>query len=152
MAIFGEKSKECLKSVHPDLRLIHERVISKYNFDHTILEGLRTDELQLKYFLDGKSKIDPRDQKQRLTAMHLIKEDGFSHATDSAPYPIDFSNKEKARARFYLFAGLMFAACAELISEGKITHTLRWGGDWDSDKDFTDQDFDDLPHFELRKI
>jgi hypothetical protein len=26
---------------------------------------------------------------------------------------------------------------------------LRWGGDWDSDKDTKDQNFNDLPHFEL---
>jgi hypothetical protein len=27
---------------------------------------------------------------------------------------------------------------------------LRWGGDWDSDKDFSDQNFDDLVHWELK--
>ena len=27
--------------------------------------------------------------------------------------------------------------------------TLRWGGDWDGDRDFKDQRFIDLPHFEL---
>ncbi len=26
---------------------------------------------------------------------------------------------------------------------------LRWGGDWDGDRDLADQDFDDWPHFEL---
>ena len=26
---------------------------------------------------------------------------------------------------------------------------LRWGGDWDSDLEVDDNDFDDLPHFEL---
>ena len=152
MAAFSEKSRKQLDTVHPDLRLIHERVAGKYNFDHTILEGLRSDEDQLKYFLDGKSKIDPRDSEQHKTAKHLIKSDGWAHATDSAPYPIDFSNKEKAKARFYMFAGLMFAACAELISEGKIKHSIRWGGDWDGDKDFADQSFDDLPHFEIRPL
>lgn len=150
MASFSDKSRKQLDTIHPDLRLIHERVISKYNFDHTILEGLRSDEMQLKYFLEGKSKIDPRDPDQHKKAMHLIKPDGWSHATDSAPSPIDFTNKEKAKARFYMFAGYMFAACAELLSEGKITHGIRWGGDWDGDKDFNDQSFDDLPHFEIK--
>ena len=87
----------------------------------------------------------------------MVQEDGYSHATDSAPHPIkwgkgDTKEDAKERARFYHFSGLMFAACAELLSEGKITHTLRWGGDWDSDKDFNDQSFDDLPHFELKRI
>ena len=26
---------------------------------------------------------------------------------------------------------------------------LRWGGDWNDNKDFSDQTFDDLVHFEL---
>ena len=26
---------------------------------------------------------------------------------------------------------------------------LRWGGDWDVDTELKDNDFDDLPHFEL---
>jgi len=157
MAIFGGNSRKVLDTVHPDLVKIHERVISKYNFDHSVYEGIRTDEKQLEYFLGGKSKLDPRDPDLRKSAKHLKQPDGFSHATDSAPYPIDWGNgkdkkAEKARARFYMFAGYMFAACAELLSEGKITHTIRWGGDWNSDKNFNDQTFDDLPHFELRKI
>lgn len=157
MAIFGQKSRDCLNTVHPDLVKIHERVIGKYNFDHYIYEGLRTDEKQLEYFLAGKSKLDPRNDDLRKSAKHLKQADGYSHATDSAPYPIYFGDGNdkkaaKARARFYMFAGYMFSACAELLSEGKITHTIRWGGDWDSDKDFNDQSFDDLPHFELRKI
>jgi peptidoglycan L-alanyl-D-glutamate endopeptidase CwlK len=39
-----------------------------------------------------------------------------------------------------------------LLVEGKISHAIRWGGDWDSDDIFDDQNFDDLPHFELVKI
>jgi peptidoglycan L-alanyl-D-glutamate endopeptidase CwlK len=27
---------------------------------------------------------------------------------------------------------------------------VRWGGDWDGDRDIDDQTFDDLPHFEFR--
>jgi len=46
----------------------------------------------------------------------------------------------------------MFATAERLYNEGKITHKLRWGGDWDSDKVFDDQNFDDLPHFELVSV
>jgi peptidoglycan LD-endopeptidase CwlK len=46
---------------------------------------------------------------------------------------------------FYYFAGYVMAV-ADLIDV-----KVRWGGDWDSDRDLHDQSFFDLPHFELRE-
>ena len=41
---------------------------------------------------------------------------------------------------------------AFMINEGKITHRLRWGFNWDMDGEIgTDQRFQDMPHFELKK-
>ncbi len=140
MPKFGETSRSRLDTCHPDLQRICERVIEVTDF--SVLEGERTLELQQKYFKEGKSKLDGVNQKSK----HQSKP---SNAVDIAPYPIDFNEKEKARARFYHLAGYMFMAAAQLGREGVITHELRWGGDWDSDKDFADQSFDDLPHFEL---
>lgn len=37
----------------------------------------------------------------------------------------------------------------KLKEEGKMSHSVRYGGDWDSDKDIDDQNFRDLVHFEL---
>jgi peptidoglycan L-alanyl-D-glutamate endopeptidase CwlK len=37
----------------------------------------------------------------------------------------------------------------KLKDDGKMTHSVRFGGDWDGDKDITDQKFNDLVHFEL---
>lgn len=149
MANFGKRSKEKISMAHPDLGAIHNFVI-KY-FDHSVYESLRTDEKQLEYFLAGKSKLDPRIERKRKSAKHLKQSDGYSHATDSAPYPIDFGRSKQAKARFYMFAGYMFMASEILFDRGEITHKLRWGGDWDSDKKFDDQTFNDLPHFELVK-
>ena len=36
-----------------------------------------------------------------------------------------------------------------LKSEGKMTQSVRYGGDWDNDKDITNNNFQDLVHFEL---
>ena len=72
-----------------------------------------------------------------------------SLAVDVVPYPIDWgeagteSEKRKAIARFYHFAGYV------LRTAEKMDISIRWGGDWDGDKDFSDQSFDDLPHWEL---
>ena len=156
--IFGKRSKEALSKVHPDLVKIHYRVLNKYGFDHSVLEGLRSLETQQEYFAKGrdskgnvvnKSKVITNCDGVKKKSNHQEKKDGLGYATDSAPYPIDFSNKEKARQRFYYFAGLMNAAAKELFMEGEINHSLRWGGDWNSNNDFNDQSFTDLPHHEL---
>jgi peptidoglycan L-alanyl-D-glutamate endopeptidase CwlK len=70
-----------------------------------------------------------------------------SRAVDIAPYPIDW----EARGRFHVLAGHMMMAFHGLQEEGEIRDTLdlRWGGDWDRDHVLDDQQFDDLPHFEL---
>ena len=145
---YGSRSIEVRATLHPDLVLIFNEAIMY--LDISLYEGIRSDETQLKYFIDGKSKLDPRIASKRKYAKHLKQSDGYSHAVDCAPYPIDFSSKAKKRERFYFMAGIIKAISSRLYKEGKTTHVIRWGGDWDMDDDFNDQSFDDLPHFELR--
>ena len=47
--------------------------------------------------------------------------------------------------------GRLFQIVDDLYDQGVITHKLRWGGDWDKDGSTTDQNLNDLPHFELYK-
>jgi peptidoglycan L-alanyl-D-glutamate endopeptidase CwlK len=70
-----------------------------------------------------------------------------SDAVDVAPYPIDW----QAPGRFHVLAGHMMMAFRVLQQEEQVEDTLRlrWGGDWDGDGELDDQQFDDLPHFEL---
>ena len=70
----------------------------------------------------------------------MSKHNSFpSLAVDVAPYPINWSDKE----RFYFFAGYVKATADQM----KIK--IRWGGDWDGDTKVRDQTFMDLPHYEL---
>ena len=62
-------------------------------------------------------------------------------AVDVAPYPIDWDDRE----RFIYFGGFV-KGCAY-----RMNIPLRWGGDWDSDTQLSDNKFDDLVHFEVRK-
>jgi len=62
-----------------------------------------------------------------------------SLAVDVAPYPIDWENTN----RFFYLAGLVEGIAAMMGVK------VRFGGDWDSDKDFSDQKFNDLVHFEI---
>ena len=143
MAKFGNKSKRKLKSCHDDLQLICNEAIKTIDF--SVLEGHRSLKRQQKYFRQGRSKLDGIKTKSK----HQSKP---SRAVDIAPYPIDFKQKAKSKARFYLLAGVMIQVSKKLLDDRKISHKLRWGGDWDSDKDFYDQSFDDLPHFELVEV
>jgi peptidoglycan L-alanyl-D-glutamate endopeptidase CwlK len=138
---FGNRSTIQLNTCHIDLQKICNEVI-KYT-DFSVIEGERTLEQQQIYFKDKKSKLDGINQKSK----HQSKP---SMAVDIAPHPIDFKNEYKAKVRFFYLAGCMFMASEYLYNNKEITHKLRWGGDWDSDKDFQDQSFDDLPHFELK--
>lgn len=126
------ESRKALDSCDYRLVLVAERVIEIFNFK--VLEGHRDQKTQDKYFAEGKSKIRwPNGKHNRLPSL----------AFDLAPFPVDFSNKPKAIARFYLLAGLVMMAADEMGFK------MRWGGDWDGDWDLNDNNFDDLGHFEL---
>lgn len=147
MYTFGNKSKKEIESCHSDMRKICHEVIKSVDF--SALEGKREDKRQYDLFLDGKSKVNGRTNKSK---HQTTIENPLSMALDVAPFPIDFSNNEKAKARFYMLAGYFFQVANTLHEKGDISHKLRWGGDWDSDKEFGDQSFDDLGHFELVKV
>ena len=65
-----------------------------------------------------------------------------SDAVDFQPHPLP-TNPNK------LWASLAYVA-GHIIAYGKSRGIqFRWGGDWDSDGDLTDQNFDDLFHIEV---
>jgi len=47
------------------------------------------------------------------------------------------------------FAGYVMQRAVSLKEEGKISHALRWGGDWNQNTHIKDEDFKDFGHFEL---
>ena len=67
-------------------------------------------------------------------------------AVDSIPYPIDWENKD--RMKFYV--GFVLGIAKMLKEEGKITHDLVSGLDWDGDTFLKDHTFQDHPHFQLK--
>ena len=131
MPYFGRTSKKRLKTCDEDLIYLFEEVV-KY-FDCSVLEGHRGKRLQNKYFKEGKSKLKFPDGN------HNKKP---SKAIDVAPYPIDWDDRE----RMTYFAGFVKGMASALGIP------IRWGGDWNSDTQVKDNNFDDLPHFELREF
>ena len=130
MPSFGKKSQERLNTCDPRLVELFETVIE--DFDCSVLEGYREKEAQNRAFDEGKSKLKfPEGNHNRYPSL----------AVDVAPYPIDW----KDRDRFHYFAGFVKGIASQLGLD------IRWGGDWDSDTQTKDNNFDDLPHFEVRE-
>lgn len=164
MPKFGMTSTTNLNTAHRDLQTVFREVVKL--FDCSILQGHRPLKEQWELFKKGRKVkhpgLDPeqtdswevQNRSKVVTYIDGKKKKGMhnyepSKAIDAAPYPIDWRSKEKVRARFYFMAGVVLAISEALFEAGKITHKIRWGGDWDFDQDFEDQTFDDLPHYEL---
>ena len=131
MPKFGRASRKRLDTCDEDLIFLFETVV-KY-FDCSVLEGHRGKRLQNKYFKQGKSKLKyPEGNHNKKPSI----------AVDVVPYPIDWDDRE----RMTYFAGFVKGVAAILGLP------IRWGGDWNSNNDLKDNNFDDLPHFELRSF
>jgi len=131
MAHFSSSSKKKLLTCAPELVSLFLDVIKEY--DCTILEGERTAERQEALFAEGKTKVHYPDSSHNSSP---------SEAVDVAPYikgkGVSFDLRQCSH-----FSGYVQARADELgIS-------IRWGGDWDGDRDVNDQSFNDLVHFEL---
>jgi peptidoglycan L-alanyl-D-glutamate endopeptidase CwlK len=145
---FGSKSAQKLSECHDDLQLIMNTALSRSKIDIGISEGYRSPEKQNEYFQQGKSKIDGIKRKGK----HNHKP---SLAVDVFAYHPDLETRRKivySKSHLAYFAGIVDAVAVELYNAKKVSHLIRWGGNWDSDGviDF-DQSFDDFPHFELIK-
>lgn len=134
MPKFSQESFSKLSTCHMELQALLYEVVR--SFDCSVLEGYRNEEDQERAFENGKTKLHYPNGKHNANP---------SMAVDVAPYPVDWKNLK----RFYFFAGYVLGIAERMKAEGKMTHSIRWGGDWDSDKDITDQSFNDLVHFEL---
>lgn len=140
---FSNKSKEKLKTCHPDIQKILEVLITMYDF--SIIEGHRPLATQQHYYREGKSKLDGINKKSKHQSYP-------SMAVDIMPYKNGtnaFSGIEKDTRRFYNMMGMVKSIAFLLKKEGLIEHDVRFGLDWDGDDTFNDQNFDDCPHFEL---
>ena len=129
MPNFGKVSKERLTTAHPDLQKLFNEIIK--NIDCSVTEGHRGKELQNKYFDEGKSKVKFPNGKHNANP---------SKAIDICPYPVDYEDRE----RFTLFAGFVLGIAKSMGIN------MRWGGCWKNDFNPKTNNFDDMPHFELR--
>jgi len=135
MPIFSSKSLSNLMTCHEDLIILFKEVIK--NIDCVVTEGHRDQEKQEAAFNSGNSKLHYPHGKHNSVP---------SNAVDVYPYPVDMKNI----SRFYFLAGYVLGTANKLYEEEKISHRIRWGGDFNNNYDITDdKGLIDLPHYEL---
>ena len=162
---YGQKSMMRLEGVHPDLKRVFMHAIEHSPIDWMIVEGVRNRDscmvnygkgrtaaqcavhgIPAKFALPGASKVtwlnDPFKSK------HMLQKDGFGHAVDALPAPYDWKivdNKSTA------VVDDAFAKMALVIlqSASVLKIPVRWGANWDGDKQFREKGETDSPHFEL---
>ena len=128
MPEFGPTSKANLATCDERLQRLFNVVVMYY--DCSVICGFRGEIDQNRAFLEGKSKkMWPHGEHNKQP----------SRAVDVLPFPIDWNDTNRMR----FFAGYVLGV-AKMLGL-----SVRWGGDWDSDRDLKDQTFNDLPHFEL---
>jgi peptidoglycan L-alanyl-D-glutamate endopeptidase CwlK len=133
---FAPVSAEKLKTAHPDLQVLFNEVI-KY-WDCTVIEGHRGKEAQNLAFANGRSKVKfPKGKHNSEPSL----------AVDVAPFPVNWSKPKN----FLFFGGFVLGVAEMLRADGRIKSEIRYGGDWNGNKDTSDNSFDDLVHFEIKK-
>ena len=134
-------SRSRLKGVHPDLIRVVDRALMLSSVDFMVIEGVRTPERQRALYAQGRTKPG-RIVTWTLRSRHLVQADGFGHAVDLAPYPLDWEGPARF-PKFDAIARAMFAAADDLGV------AIRWGADWDRDGKPRERGESDSPHWEL---
>ena len=134
----GNKSYSKLEGVHPDMIKVVERAIQLSQQDFTVIEGVRTPERQAELYAQGRTKPGNK-VTWTMHSRHFVQKDGYGHAVDICPWPIDWNDLSK----FNAIANAMMQASEELGIP------IRWGADWDNDGNPREKGETDSPHFEL---
>jgi peptidoglycan L-alanyl-D-glutamate endopeptidase CwlK len=127
-----------LEDVHPDMVLVVKRAIEISEQDFMVLEGVRTPERQRELYAQGRT-APGQIVTWTLKSNHFVQDDGYGHAVDLVPFPVDWADSKK----FDAIAEAMFAASEELRVP------IRWGRDWNQNGKPGEKGESDSPHFEL---
>jgi peptidoglycan L-alanyl-D-glutamate endopeptidase CwlK len=137
----SERSINNLKKVHPLLEKTIYDVMSLQIMDFVVVEGLRTLDRQRQLFATGQTKT--------LKSKHLLQADGFSHAVDLYPFPVNIKMIVKGDPREMFRSGVLAGLVLSVAKRNGIIVTN--GADWDMDGETSDTSFFDAPHFEIIK-
>lgn len=132
MPVLGRESLAALATCDARLQRLARAAILLVDFK--ILEGHRGKEAQEAAFRAGNTKLHfPHGNHNKYP----------SRAFDFAPWPIDWSERTTAVARFAFVAGVFHALARQQGVQ------IRFGWDWNRNLDPRDESFMDWPHIEL---
>jgi len=109
----GTKSMNKLMGVHSDLVAVVERAIELTTQDFMVLEGVRSEQRQRELYGQGRSAADliavgvgpalsnpsAKGVTRTRKSIHFVLNDGFGHAVDLYPYPIDMVAVNKGNSK-----------------------------------------------------
>jgi peptidoglycan L-alanyl-D-glutamate endopeptidase CwlK len=156
---FGNKSQKVFETLHSDLQMVLTWAIKYTRVDFGLNEGYRSPEKQFEYFKKGREKKDGKWVKVGSTITNI---DGYekkgkhnykpSLAVDIYIYVPGRPDLAYDTTHLSYVAGLIIMCSEFLFEQGKITHKVIWGANWDGDQVLIkDQSFNDYPHFQLNK-
>lgn len=146
MPSLSARSRTNMKGLHPDLIKLIEAAIKEVDF--LVLEGsVRTREQMMINYGKGRSVkhlalfgipakyAKPTEAKvtwlsNPFNSNHRVHGDGFGHAFDACPLPVDWNDTKGFRKMGGVFKRLA----------GELGVNIEWGGDWKKK---------DYPHIEL---
>lgn len=154
---FGKNSQKKLETCHEDLQLILTTALSASKVDFGISEGHRSVSKQQSYYAIGRTTELHRKPITNVDGVHKKGKHNYSPslAADLFIWHNNRATRQKIaydKSHLSYVAGLIDATAELLLAQGKISHRIRWGANWDLDGVINyDQSFDDFPHFELIK-
>lgn len=141
MNTWSAHSRAQIETLHPDLKILCSHVLDVW--DIKVYQGFRPQEDQDLAFFLGNTKVQWPNSRHNILP---------SEGVDLYPYVegrfIGWTGDD-AMEHWFCFGGLVLGIASALYEQGVIQRRILWGGDWDSDWNFREQKFDDLPHFEL---
>jgi peptidoglycan L-alanyl-D-glutamate endopeptidase CwlK len=132
-----KSSKARLSTCHIDIQKVVLALAEENSIQ--VIEGRRLMSRQKELFKQGATKT--------LNSKHVTGEDP-SEAVDLAPL-INGQIEWKNYPAFVILAEKFMAKAKELYEKKEITSKFRWGGDWNRNGDWKDENFRDMPHFEI---
>lgn len=157
MFAFGKTSLDRIATLDIDLQRVLRRAMSWQIMDFSVVQGRRSYAEQTAIYAQGRQPypvvnrlraqagLGAISEKEAGTIVtktmhssHLPNAQGFGEAFDAAPYPYDPSDT----ARAWMLQGILLAAAAV---EGVA---VRSGVDFNQNKNYRDDRFQDLPHIE----
>lgn len=159
---FSKTSLKILETCHKDIQTVMLYGIMTSPIDFGISRGHSSPEEQFELFKKGRKKNASGIWEVVNPTAIVTNLDGFIKLSKHNRTPSEavdiFAWVPGKRELMYdemhlaFLGGHLLKCSKELLAKGKISHPIRWGGNWDGDGELIyDQKLWDKPHYEIIK-